>query len=84
MNNSNSGSSEERKEEKKIVPRESQLLQGISWPSTQPSGPLIGENYVDMPKLAEITDMADSDVTLFLCNLPNSPFVGENPSTLES
>ena len=35
-----------------------------------------------MPKLAEITEMVDSDVTLFLCCLPNSPLYGEEPSAL--
>ena len=36
-----------------------------------------------MPKLAEITEMIDSVVTFFLCNLPNSPLYGESPRALE-
>ena len=81
MNDSNSSSGEENKEEQKNT--NSSLLKGASYPGTQPSYPMRGENYIEMPSLAEAADMADSKVTFLLCNLPISPVYGEMLETLE-
>ena len=82
MNDSNPSSEEDYQEEQKDTGFGN--LVGISFPGTQPSNLRTGENYIDMPSLAKIVNLSDDEMTWLLCNVPNSPYYGVPPETLEN